>query len=73
MIIIFYAIGLFHKIFFLASLLAAQFSLFYVRMSQEIPNRGIGKGKLLGMANYIYFKNNFNLSVMNVTQINFLY
>ena len=68
--IIFSSIDLFvHKIFnFATSSFAAQFSLFDIRMTQQISKRETG------MANCnIYFKNNFNLLVINVTQMNFLY
>ena len=38
-------------------------------MTQEISKREIRNGKFQGMANCnIYFKTNFNLLVMNVTQ-----
>ena len=66
MIIIFSAMGHFvHKIFiFFASSFAAQFSLFDIRMTQEILKREIGNVKFLVIANYnIYFKNNFNQNV----------
>ena len=60
--------------FCFASSFAAQFSLFDIRMTQEISKGELGNGKYLGMANYnIYFKNNFNRLVMNMTQKNFLY
>ena len=75
MIIIFSLIGLFvYKIFIdFASSFAAQFLLFNIRMTQEISNRKIGKLMSMWLANYhIYFKTNFNLLVMNVTQINIL-
>ena len=76
MIIIFSSISLFvYKIFIgFASSLAAQFLLFNMKMRQEISNREIEKLMSLWLAYYnIYFKTNFNLLVMNVTQINFLY
>ena len=46
--------GLFgHNTFiFFASSFAKQFSLFDIKMTQEISKREIGSGKLLGMANY---------------------
>ena len=60
-----------HNLFFFyfASLFAAQFSLFEIRMTQKISKGETGCGKKLGMTNYdIYFKNNFNRVVMNITQ-----
>ena len=54
--------------FCFASSFAAQFLLFDIRMTQEISKGEVGNGKQLGMANYnIYFKNNFNRLVMNIT------
>ena len=73
MIITFSSIGLFvHKIFiYFASSFAVQFLLSDIRMTQEISKRETGNGKFLGITNYnIYFKTNFNLLVMKVTQIN---
>ena len=61
-------------IFYFAGSFTSQFLFFYVEMTQEISKGEIGNDKQLEIANYnIYFKNNFNLLVMNVTQINFLY
>ena len=38
-------------------------------MKYERSKGEVGNGKQLGMANYnIYFKNNFNRLVMNITQ-----
>ena len=60
--------------FYFASSFAAQFLLFDIRMTREISKGETGNSKLLGMANYnIYFKNNFNRLVTNVTQIDFIY
>ena len=76
MIIIFSLIGIFvHKIFiFIASSFPAQFLHFEIRMTQEIPKRKTGNVKLLVIANYnTHFKNDFDLLVMKVTQVNFLY
>ena len=54
--------------FYFASSFAAQFSLFNIRMTQEISKGEIGNGRQLGVANYnIYSKNNFNRLVMNAT------
>ena len=47
---------------------AVQFLLFDIRMTQEISKGDVGNGKWLVMANYIYFKNNFNLLVMNIAE-----
>ena len=60
--------------FCIASSFTAQSLLLDIRMTQKISKGGVGKGKQLGMANYnIYFKNNFNHLVMNITQISFPY
>ena len=60
--------------FCFASSFAHQFLLFDIRMTQDISKREVGNGKCLGMANYnIYFKNDFILLVMDITQTNFLY
>ena len=57
-----------------ASLFATQFLLFDIRMTLKLSKGGTGNAKQLGITNYnIYFKNNFNRLVMNVTQTNFLY
>ena len=63
-------VGLFgHKTFiFFASSFAKQFSLFDIKMTQEISKREIGSGKLLGMANYnIYFKKFQSFSIARNT------
>ena len=63
---------LFYKFYFASSILA-QLSLFVIRVTQEISKLEIGNSKLLGMANCrIYFKDIFNVLVMNVTQIDFI-
>ena len=47
---------------------------FDMRMRQEILKREIRNNRLLGMANYnTYFKNNFNLLVINVKKISFIF
>ena len=56
--------------FYFTSWFTVQFLFFDVRMTQELSKGGIGNAKQLGIAN---FKNNFNLLVMNITQMNFLY
>ena len=64
MIIIFSSVGFFiHNIFiYFTSILAAHFSLFDIRMTQEISETEIGNGKFLGMANCnIYFKTDINI------------
>ena len=49
-----------------------KFLIFDVGMTQEISKGEIGNEKQLGIINYsIFFKNNFNLLVMNVKQIIF--
>ena len=54
---------------YFASLFAAQFLLFEIRMTQEISNGETGNSKYLGMANCnIYFTNDFNRLLMNVAQ-----
>ena len=54
---------------YFASLFAAQFLLFEIRMTQEISNGEIRNSKYLGMANCnIYFTNDFNRLLMNVAQ-----
>ena len=59
--------------FYFPSSFATQFSLFVIWMTQEISQQEIGNDRYLGMANYnIYFKNNFNRLVINITQKNFL-
>ena len=61
-----------HFFYFSSSSFAAQFLLFDVRMTQEISKGEVGNGKQLGRANFnIYFKNNFNRFVMDITQTNF--
>ena len=47
---------------------AAQLLLFDIRMTQEISKGEVGNDKWLAVENYnIYFKNNFNRLVMNIT------
>ena len=58
--------------FYFARSFTAEFLFFDVRMTQEILKWDIGNDKSLGIASYnIYFKNNFNLLVVNVKQIIF--
>ena len=55
--------------FYFASSFAAQFSLFDIRMTQEMAKGETGKNKWLGMVNCnIYFKTNFNYLAMNITE-----
>ena len=55
--------------FYFSSSFAAQFSLFDIRdIKRRNWERQIARNGKLN----IYFKNNFNLLVMNVTQLNFL-
>ena len=60
---------------------AKSWTLFYNRLfykalqdDAKISKGEVGNGKQLGMANYnIYFKDNFNRLIMNITQMNLLY
>ena len=74
-IIIFSSIALFgHKIFvFFRKLVRSAFFTFWYQDDAKKSEMKIENGELLGNANYnICFKNNLNLLIMNVTQINFL-
>ena len=74
MINIFSSIGLFVQFIFFRKLVPTTIFAFDMRMRQEISKRENGNNRLLGMAKYnTYFKNNFNLLIMNVTQINFIF
>ena len=54
---------------YFASSILAQLSLFVIKMTQEMSKLEIRNSKLLGMANCsIYFKDIFNVLVINVTQ-----
>ena len=58
-----------HFFFYFSSSFAAQFSLFDIRdIKRRNWERQIARNGKLS----IYFKNNFNLLVMNITQLNFL-
>ena len=54
---------------YFASSILAQLSFLVIRMTQEMSKLEIRNSKLLGMANCsTYFKDIFNVLVMNVTQ-----
>ena len=54
---------------YFASAILAQLSFLVIRMTQEMSKLEIRNSKLLGMANCsIYFKDIFNVLVINVTQ-----
>ena len=61
-------------IYFICKLVRSAIFTFWYQNEAKNNKKGNLKRKLLEMANYnIHFKNNFSLSVINVSQINFLY